>query len=383
MARTKVMKNIAYDDVRRTYYVYLHWGKNEQGESIDTTVTAKSQKEAKQLLKEHQRKIAGGTAVMPVKHTLVEAVGAFIRYRALDLAQTTIYGYRNILKNHLAPYFKGMQLQAVKAATLQEYRIQKTNEGLSQNTISKHFALLHSVFRDACNKELVAKNPVDMMERIAVKKQERLFMNTEEIASLCLSVANTKLELPVTLAVYLGLRRGEVVGLRWADVDFDSNVLYINNTRTKAGGNIIVKEPKTKKSCRAFCMPEAVKCVLQNALQQQNEIKVKHKRYNDSGYVFTRDDGSPFSPNYLSDLFHEHVKKAGMKPIRFHDLRHAFASIANSAGVAMGEISSTMGHSSQAVTATIYTHDFTDKKELAVNAVAEAIDGAKTLREVC
>lgn len=383
MARKRVKKNIAYDDVRKTYYVYLHWGKNENGKSIDTTVTCKSLKAAEKILKQHQKEMAAGTAVVPVKNTLVDAVEAYIRYKELDLAKTTINGYKNILKNHIRPYFKDMQIQKVSVQVLQDFRVHETRKGLDNNSISKYFALLHSVFKDACNKDIIAKNPVEKMDRISPKKKEREFMNTREIAMLCKSVEGTKLELPVILAVHLGLRRGEVLGLRWQEVDFETGTVRIDNTRTKAGGSVIEKEPKTEKSRRAFEMPDEVRTVLLKAQAEQNEIKAIHKRYKDSGYVVTRRDGTPFSPNYLSDIFREHVQAQGMKPIRFHDLRHAFASIANSAGVAMGEISATMGHSSQSVTATIYTHDFLEKKAVAVNAVAEEINRAKTLREAC
>lgn len=383
MARKTIEKNIAYDDVRKVYYVTLVWGVQEDGKYKKTTKTTRSKKEAKQILKGHEKEMAAGTAVVPVKHTLVDAVEAYIRYKELDLAKTTLNGYKNILKNHIQPYFKDMQIQKVSVQVLQDFRVHETNRGLDNNSISKYFALLHSVFKDACNKDIIAKNPVEKMDRISLKKKEREFMNTQEIAELCKSVTGTKLELPVTLAVYFGLRRGEVLGLRWQDVDFDTGVLRVDNTRTKAGGNVIVKEPKTEKSRRAFIIPEVVRNVLLKAQHEQQEIKATHKRYNDSGYVVTRHDGTPFSPNYLSDLFREHIKKLGMKPITFHGLRHAFASIANDNGVAMGEISATMGHSNIGVTASIYTHDFAEKKVVAVNAVAEAIAKEKTLREAC
>lgn len=383
MARKTIEKNIALDDERELYYVTLQWGKNKDGKYEKTTKTAHSKKEARRILREHERERAAGTAIAPVKLTLVDAVEAYIRYKALDCEKTTVYGYENILKNHIKPFFGETQIQQVSVQMLQEFRINEADKGLSKNSISKYFALLYSVFKDACNKEIISKNPVALMERVAAKKAEREYLNTAETAALCKSVKGTKLELPVTLAVYLGLRRGEVMGLRWEDIDFDTGVLRIENTRTKAGGDVIVKDPKTEKSRRAFQMSDEVRRVLLEARENQKQQKEKQRKYDDSGYVVVRDDGSPFSPNYLSDIFREHVISMGMKPIRFHDLRHAFASIANSAGVAMGEISATMGHSSQSITATIYTHDFVEKKTVAVNAVAAEIAKAKMIREAC
>ena len=382
MARQKIDKNIAYDDVRKLYYVTLVWGIQPNGKYKKTTKTTRNKKEAKQILKEHEKAMAAGTAVAPVKETLAEIVDQYLDYKSLDLEKTTMGGYRNIAK-HIHGYFGKTPIQEVTVQKLQKYRVDKTREGLGQSSIKKHFELLYSVFKDACNKEIVAKNPVAMMDRIVPKKKEHVFMTTEEIAALCESVVGTKLELPVILAVYLGLRRGEVTGLRWIDLDFDAGIVYIRNTRTKVGSVIVEKEPKTAKSKRVLGMSNEVRRVLLKAQNEQLEIKAKHKRYIDSGFVFTRRDGSPFSPNYLSDIFREHLKKHGMKQIRFHDLRHAFASIANSAGVPMGEISATMGHSNIGVTATIYTHDFVKEKVVAVNAVAEAIAKEKTTKEAC
>ena len=194
---------------------------------------------------------------------------------------------------------------------------------------------------------------------------------------LCESVKNTQLELPVTLASYLGLRRGEVLGLRWRDIDFEKNILRVNNTRTKAGGNVIEKEPKTEKSKRVLVMPAQVVEVLLNEKTRQVEIRKKHQNYYDNDYIFTKHDGTPFKPNYLSACFRKHIEKLGIEEIRFHDLRHSFASIANQAGIPITEISSAMGHSSPSVTYSVYTHEFTKEKKEAVNAVAMQIERAQ------
>lgn len=238
MARKTIEKNIAYDDERKLYYVTLVWGVMADGKYKKTTRTTSNKKEAKQILKEHQKAMAAGTAVVPVKETLVDAVEA-LQYKELDRATTTIYGYRNILKNHIQPFFKDTPIQSVTVQMLQEFRVNEIQKGLDDNSVSKYFALLYSVFKDACNKDIIAKNHVTMMERISPKKAERAFMNTGEIAELCKSVAGTKLELPVTLAVYLGLRRGEICGLRWSDIDFEVNVLRITKGCLTVDGGFV------------------------------------------------------------------------------------------------------------------------------------------------
>lgn len=97
----------------------------------------------------------------------------------------------------------------------------------------------------------------------------------------------------------------------------------------------------------------------------------------DHDYVVTNDRGNPINPNYLTDCFHRHLIKHNLKVVRFHDLHHSFASLANEAGVIMNDISSTMGHSNIGVTSSIYTHEFTRKKSNVVDAVAMSIENAK------
>ena len=302
MARRKIEKNIAYDDERKLYYVYLTYGKDAAGKYRREAKTASSKREAQQILRRHNKAKEAGIAVMPAKNTLVAAVEAFIDYKALDLAKTTIYGYKHIFENHIKPYFKDMPIQVVTLQHLQDYRVAKTKE-LSANTIGKHFALLHSVFKDAYRKQLISRNPVDLLDPIKKETKKKICLNAAEIAALCGSVKGTKLEVPVILAVYLGLRRGEICGLRWTDIDFEQGLLHVRNTRTKAGGTVIEKEPKTEKSERTLWMPEEVVETLQRALEEKCEVQSKHKRYNDTGYVVTKHDGSAFSVNYISELF--------------------------------------------------------------------------------
>ena len=179
MARKKVDKNIAYDNERKAYYVTLNWGKDAAGKYRKTTATTTNLREAKKILKEHEAMKAAGKAVPPASELLVDAVEHFIRYKALSLAETTIYGYNNIFKNHLKPYFQGIKLQAVTLQMLQDYRLKKAAEGLSDSTISKHFTLLYSVFKDACKKKLVQSNPV-VINRSMARRFPRRIGNTQK-----------------------------------------------------------------------------------------------------------------------------------------------------------------------------------------------------------
>ena len=372
MSRIKVEKNIAWDDKRECYYVTLNYGKGKDGKNKKEQVTCSSKKDARAILKEHLRKMEAGSAVIPAKDTLADCTKAFIEYKATMLAESTIYGYTNIWKNHIVPYFGSKRIQDVTAKDIQDYISVKANSDLSMATVKKHTALLYSVFKNAYMTRLINENPLDRLERVKAKSEKFECMNAVEIAQLCRSVKGTQLELPVMLAAYMGLRRGEILGLKWEHIDFETRTLSIENTRTMVGKNVVEKAPKTEKSTRLLHLADPLIPVL---LMQHAKQKLQPNICTD--FVVTMDNGRPFKPNYLTESFHKHLCKNNMKLVRFHDLRHSFASIANESGMLMNDISSAMGHSSISVTSGIYTHEFSKKKIKAVNAVAICIENAK------
>lgn len=297
MSRNKVEKNIAYDDVKGLYYVTLYFGTGETGKPIKKTVTTTSKKEAQRTLREHNRQKEAGTAVPPAKDTLAEYTKDYINFKATILEETTIHGYNNIYKNHIVPFFGKKPIQEVTAKDLQDYISYKSSTGLSMNSIKKHMTLLYSIFQNAYKNRVINENPVTRMDRIKTKKPEILCMDAGEIRELCQSVKGTSLEVPVMLGVYLGLRRGEVAGLKWENIDFEKSILDIKNTRTKVGNKIVEKAPKTDHSTRQLMIPAELVQILKEHKRKQQKIMNAQGLKHD--YVVTGITGSPTNPNYI------------------------------------------------------------------------------------
>jgi integrase len=149
----------------------------------------------------------------------------------------------------------------------------------------------------------------------------------------------------------LGLRREEIVGLKWDCVDFDKKSITISNSRTQAGSKIVEKSAKNDSSFRILYLPEELAGLLQKKKVEQAERKsVMKYGYQDTGFVLTWDDGRPYRPNYLSELFKKLVEKNALPKISIHGLRHSFSSIANDLGVSLYDISKALGHSSVNIT---------------------------------
>ena len=172
------------------------------------------------------------------------------------------------------------------------------------------------------------------------------------------------------MAITLGLRRSEIVALKWKNVFFDKNYIFIKNAIVVIKGDLIEKSTKTKKSIRKLEISPFVKELLLKEYNKQRELSLKTNisfKYVVSDYT----TGKVMSPDYITRTFGRLLKKHNLKHIRFHDLRHSFASIANEMGMTLFDISIALGHSSTSVTSKIYVHLFSDTNKKVINTVSD------------
>lgn len=377
MARIRKEKCISYDDERCCFYVTL-----SSGSSTKSYKTAKTLTEARRILKEHQKQKSQGK-ILPISNdTLISRTESYIQYKSLTLADSTIYGYRMIAKNHLEPYFGNKKIQAITVSDIKQYITAASKKKLSRTSIRKHLDLLNAVFKEARREKIIAENPMEFIDKPPSDTNEKDCYNAQEISDLLASVLGTPIELPVFLAAYLGLRRGEIDGLKWENVDLENRIISIANSRTQVGSKISEKKPKTEKSNRKLSIPEPLYDAL---LREKNRIPTgtsMGQPVHHHDFVVRMRNGKPFRPGYISDAFSNHLKKHNMRHITFHALRHSYTSIAAKAGAPIQEISSSLGHANISVTTTIYTHEFDRVKSEATNAVAASISAVQNEAKV-
>ena len=361
MSRKSIQRNLAYDTERRLYYAVL------RRDGRRCTRTFRTREEALAALE--------GAAVpagrLPGRRcTLGEWLTFWLEeVMARNLAQSTLYAYRNMARCHVLPGLGDIPLRELTPLQIQSYLTAKMDQGLSPNTVIKHLGILTTALRLAVRLELLERSPMD---RVAPpKKRERrfTFYSPGQLQGLFAVVAGTPLELPVKLAAYLGLRRSEICGLRWEHVDLEAGLLSVREVRTQVGGDVVLKAPKTRTSARRLGITGL------RDLQQVLRRAWERRRSDDPGeWVVLGADGAPPPPDRLTRDLLEAVRRAGLPHISLHGLRHSFASVANSQGVPMFDISRTLGHSSLAVTSNIYTHLFDATQTRALAAVARAIE---------
>lgn len=303
------------------------------------------------------------------------------------VALATYSAYSTTVKNIIVPYFKKRKitLSQLKPTDIQTFYSDQLKR-VTANSVIHYHANIHKALKYAVKVDLIPTNPADKVERPKVGRYVGSFYDTNEVQKLFEAVRETHLEIPVFLGAFYGLRRSEVIGLRWDAIDFTNNTFTIKHTVTSFsldGKKVQVAQDttKTKSSMRTLPLVPAFRERLLALREQQDEHRrVCGRCYNRQylDYVCVDEMGTLLSPNYLSAAFPKLLEKNGLRRIRFHDLRHSCASLLLANGVPMKQIQEWLGHSDFSTTANIYAHlDYSSKlssAEAMVNGLSGAIE---------
>ena len=281
------------------------------------------------------------------------------------LKPNTAAGYASMIQNPIAPYFqqRGITLGGLQAVDIQMFYTSQLKR-VSANTVIHYHAIIHRALKYAVKTDLIDVNPADKVERPRKDRFTASFYDGNEVNRLFQAARGTLLELPVMLAAFYGLRRSEVVGLKWDAIDFENKTIAIRHTVTvcaEKGRRIEVAADTTKTASSRRTLPLVpafqTKLAALKEQQEKNRILCGRSYCTDYlGYVLVDAMGNRLKLSYISTAFPVLLKRNGLRPIRFHDLRHSCASLLLKNGVPMKQIQEWLGHSDFSTTANIYAH---------------------------
>lgn len=311
----------------------------------------------------------------------------YVKMRFKTVADETYSAYLGIVKNSLLPYFfkENKKIKDVNVFDIEKYYHHELNvRGVSSNTVIHYHNFLTLVFKYALKLGVILINPMLIVEKPKKERYIGKIYNHEEINSLLALLKKEKEEIyfGVLMAAYFGLRRSEVIGLKWSSVNFVDNTISITSTVTETnldGRKIIIYKDKTKSvsGLRTFMIPSEIKEILLEMKRQQEENKKYFgkgylKKYED--YIYVNAAGELYSPNYLTVRFGKFLKKFNLPHIRFHDLRHSCATMLYQNNVSVKDIQAYMGHSSAKTTMDIYVHQMNKNNINTVSVISEKIN---------
>ena len=275
----------------------------------------------------------------------------------------------------IAKYFQklGVPLKEITGDELNDFYAYLRNDGLSGASAQRYHSLLHIAFKHAVKRGIILANPCDRADRPKATQYIASYYNQEEIKKLLECLDNEPMRIAVILTAYYGLRRSEVLGIKWSAIDWTENKITIRHKVIEnklEGGRIEGHDVmKTKSSYRSLpLIPQVKEILLEEKAKQESMRKLLRGAYNKKylDYVCVDAIGDILTPKYISSHFKVILAKNGLKKIRFHDLRHSCASLLLANKVPMKMIQDWLGHSDMSTTANIYSHvDHTSKLESA------------------
>jgi integrase len=347
-----------YNKHRRKWQAIVELGHDPQsGKRQQIYRDAKTKAEARQVLQKLMRELEDGSHVEPHKLTVADYLRSYVAEHARHTCSARVIesmGY--MVERHLVPALGAHKLQGLRPMHLQHYYSEKIDSGLSPTTVRKHHNTIHVMLRHAVRMQLLAVNPSDAVTPPRIVRKEMSFLDAEASAALLRKLEGGSLYLPVLLALGTGLRRGELLALRWSDIDLDAGTLIVARTLEEAFGTVNTKQPKTVKSRRRVTLPEIVVDALRAEKTKQAEKTLAREPGSPESDVLLRAaSGDPWKPSAF-DRKWRRFRRNNAVPVRFHDLRHSHASQLLAAGVHVKVVSERLGHASIAITLDTYSH---------------------------
>ena len=348
----------------RTWTYVLYLGRDESGHKRQKwTGGFRTRREAEAALTSALGRMQAGTWVDPGRQTLADYLEEWLASVKPSLAPATWASYELMLSKWVVPRVGKRQLATLTPAHLNKCYAELLESGgrdgapLSPRSVRYAHTVVGRALRDAVEWGLLARNSARSAKPPKEQHREMATWSSEEVRQFLASVADDRLYPLWVLLVGAGLRRAEVAGLRWSDVDLAGGTLAVQHTRITVGYRVTESEPKTAKSRRSVALdPLTVAVLRQHQDRQGQERLAAGPAWTESGHVFVREDGQPYHPQRIAQLFQRATRHAGLPAIRLHDLRHTSATLALSAGVHPKVVQERLGHSYIGITLDTYSH---------------------------
>ncbi|MFA7468641.1 MAG: site-specific integrase [Desulfotomaculaceae bacterium] len=362
----------------------------QTGKPKRRTIYGKTRPEVARKLTKILHEVQTGNYVEPSVITVKRWFEDWLDGRKPHIEEKTYIGHELMIRRHIVPAFGAMKLKDVRTRDVQTLLNEKLASGLSVRTVKYIHTTLNMGFKQAIRERLITFNPADSdaVELPKDRETERVMPTREEMAGFLITAKrNSSHYAAFVLELATGLRRGELLALRRTSIDFKKKVLIVKEQLVRSSKGLEFKDYlKTKKSRRVIKLAENILAVLEAHLKERDRWKAELKLrvgseeafkeiYRENDLLFCTDEGKPLDPDNFARHFKSLLKKAGLKNIRFHDLRHIFATWALEDGLPVKTVQDIMGHTTSKMLMDIYAHTTADMQEEAAQRIGGVMAG--------
>ena len=320
------------------------------------------------------KEINDGVYVEETNETLAEFMTNWLTNKKNQVRPGTWKSYAWLINTHLIPHLGKVKISQLKPRHLNDLYNQKLLNTISANSIKK----LHGLVKDALDEGIgfgdISRNVANTVTPPRVRKVKFEVWNEVQLKLFLEAAKSSRFYVVFELAASTGMRIGEILGLRWRDVDLEAGQASIRQAYTKAHSGYEFHEPKTSSGERSVALfPDTVKLLLEHKESQEVEKEKNKAFYNDHGLVIQTHIGTPVSPRNLSREYYKILSKMDIPKIRFHDLRHTHATLLLKRGVHAKIVQERLGHSSITITLDTYSHVLPGLQEAALKSLGGSI----------
>jgi len=325
-----------------------------------------TKKDAERMLTELLHQHDTGAYVKPGRMTVADYLRQWLSdYAAPSLSPRTMEGYETIIRVHLIPSLGKTPLTRLRSDHVQQYMATKLASGrtdgtggLSPRTVHHHHAVLHDALQTAVKWGLVTRNVADAVEPPKCQRTEMHVLDEATLQRVLQAARDSEYYVPFYMALFTGLRRSELLALRWSDVDLLNGQVSVNRALHQLRDrSFVFRAPKSAKGRRTVALPPSAADALRHHLDHKMDV-ASHGRttLRDDDLLFTRPNGSPILPDTLSKAWEKLMRRTGVSGVRLHDARHTHASLMLKAGIHPKIVQERLGHSTISVTLDTYSH---------------------------
>ncbi|HYM16265.1 MAG TPA: site-specific integrase [Dehalococcoidia bacterium] len=335
------------------------------------TYVRRTRKEAGGKLIEVLKKSREGLPLADERMTVGRYLAEWLPTIKQSVRPKTYARYDSYVNRHIVPMLGRVRLTQLTPQHVQRLYADRHSSGLSPTTVHHIHACLHKALKQAVRWSLVGRNVTDLVDVPRIARHEMATFTAEQARAFVAAVTGDRLEAVYVLALTTGMRQGELLALKWRDVDLDSGTVKVRGTLQQTPGGLVVAEPKTSGSRRQVSITAVAIAALRRHRTRQSEERLRlGSAWEDTGFLFTTPKGGPIDADNLRNRsFYPLLKNAGLPRLRFHDLRHTAASLMFSENIHPKIVSDMLGHSRVSTTLDLYSHAVPNIQQKATEAL--------------